>query len=59
MMPRLTLVLLSLLLATPLAASAQQPGRFPIVGFMGSTTAAAGGPLVAAFAARLRELGWI
>src|SRR5262245_57721589 len=26
---------------------------------MGSTTAAAGGPLIAAFATRLRELGWV
>jgi len=45
--------------AWPLAARAQQPRRQPIVGFMGSTTAAAGGPLIAAFATRLRELGWV
>jgi putative ABC transport system substrate-binding protein len=43
----------------PLAARAQKPGRLPIIGFMGSATAEAGGPLISAFAARLRELGWI
>ena len=45
--------------AWPVVARGQQPGRLPIIGFMGSTTAAAGGPLIAAFTARLRELGWV
>jgi hypothetical protein len=45
--------------AWPLAARAQQPGKMPIVGFLGTTTAAAWGPWTAAFVQRLRELGWI
>jgi putative tryptophan/tyrosine transport system substrate-binding protein len=43
----------------PLAAHAQQPVRLPTIGFMGATTPSAGGQLLAAFVARLRELGWI
>jgi putative tryptophan/tyrosine transport system substrate-binding protein len=44
--------------ACPLAASAQQPGKLPTIGFLGAT------PLiesqrVTAFVQRLRELGWI
>ena len=42
----------------PLAARAQQPGKKPTVGFLGASTPAAAGPWVAAFAQRLRELGW-
>jgi putative ABC transport system substrate-binding protein len=45
--------------AWPLAARAQQPGKMPTVGFLGTTTAAAWGPWTAAFVQRLRELGWI
>jgi putative ABC transport system substrate-binding protein len=43
--------------AWPLAARAQQPA--PVVGFLGASTPAAWGSLVAAFEGRLRELGWI
>jgi putative ABC transport system substrate-binding protein len=45
--------------AWPLAARAQQPGKPPTIGFMGSTTASAGAQWVAAFVQRLRELGWL
>jgi putative tryptophan/tyrosine transport system substrate-binding protein len=45
--------------AWPFAARAQQPGKMPTVGFLGTTTAAAWGPWTAAFVQRLRELGWI
>jgi putative ABC transport system substrate-binding protein len=41
----------------PLAARAR-PGKMPTVGFLGASTPAAAGPWVAAFAQRLRELGW-
>src|SRR6476661_10020177 len=43
--------------AWPLAARAQ-PGKTPTVGFLGASTPAGAGPWVAAFAQRLRELGW-
>jgi len=43
--------------AWPLAARAQ-PSKTPIVGFLGASTPAAAGQWVAAFAQRLRELGW-
>jgi putative ABC transport system substrate-binding protein len=42
----------------PLAARAQQPGRSPTIGFVG-TTPAAWSKEVSAFAQRLREHGWI
>jgi putative tryptophan/tyrosine transport system substrate-binding protein len=45
--------------ARPLTARAQQPGKMPTIGFLGTTTAAAWGPWTAAFVQRLRELGWI
>jgi len=45
--------------AWPLAARAQQAGRLPTIGFLGSTTPAAQSQLTAAFVQRLRELGWI
>jgi putative ABC transport system substrate-binding protein len=45
--------------AWPLAAWAQQPGKLPIVGFLGSTTPTINGQWAAAFVQRLRELGWI
>ena len=43
----------------PLAVRAQQESKPPTIGFMGSTTAAAWTPYVAAFEERLRELGCI
>jgi hypothetical protein len=43
----------------PLAARAQQPGKLPTVGFLGTTTASEWSPWTAAFLQRLRELGWI
>jgi putative ABC transport system substrate-binding protein len=43
----------------PLAARAQQPGKLPTIGFLGSVSVpAAQGRWVAAFLQRLRELGW-
>ena len=45
--------------AWPLAARAQQAAMRPTIGFLGSGTPAAHGHWVAAFAQRLRELGWI
>jgi putative ABC transport system substrate-binding protein len=45
--------------AWPLAAGAQQPGKLPTVGFLGSATSATQGQWVAAFVQHLRELGWI
>src|SRR5690349_939760 len=43
----------------PLAARAQQPGKVPTIGFLGSVSVpAAQGRWVAAFLQRLRELGW-
>jgi putative ABC transport system substrate-binding protein len=45
--------------AWPLAAGAQQPGKMPIIGFLGAQTAAARSQLTAAFVQRLRELGWV
>lgn len=44
--------------AWPIAASAQQAGKLPTIGFLGAD-ASAFGPWTAAFVARLRELGWI
>jgi putative ABC transport system substrate-binding protein len=43
----------------PLAARAQQPGKLPTIGFLGTTTPSVWGPWTAAFVQRLRELGWI
>ena len=45
--------------AWPLAAGAQQPGKVPTIGFLGSGTPITAGAWVVAFAQRLRELGWI
>jgi putative tryptophan/tyrosine transport system substrate-binding protein len=42
----------------PLAARAQQPGKLPMIGFLGAT-ASIESQRVAAFVQRLRELGWI
>jgi putative ABC transport system substrate-binding protein len=44
--------------AWPLAARAQQAGKLPTIGFLG-TDAAIWTPWTAAFVGRLRELGWI
>jgi hypothetical protein len=43
----------------PLAARAQQPGKRPIVGFLGDSTPLAESERAAAFARRLHDLGWI
>ena len=43
--------------AWPLVATAQK--KVPTIGFLGASTPAAWGSLVAAFERRLRELGWI
>src|SRR5262245_17398890 len=45
--------------AWPLAARAQQAGRVPTIGLLGTTTPSAWAPWTAAFVRRLRELGWI
>src|SRR5262249_27023665 len=45
-------------LAWPLTALAQQAGKLPTIGFLGSD-ASAWSPWAAAFVKRLRELGWI
>jgi putative tryptophan/tyrosine transport system substrate-binding protein len=45
--------------AWPLAVRAQQLGKLPTIGFLGTTSAAAWSPWTAAFTQRLRELGWI
>ena len=43
----------------PFAARAQQPARPPTIGFLGATSSATANQWVAAFVARLRELGWV
>jgi putative ABC transport system substrate-binding protein len=45
--------------AWPLAARAQQAGKLPTIGYLGATTTSTQTQMVAAFAGRLRELGWI
>src|SRR6516225_3710134 len=45
--------------AWPLVARAQQPGRMPTIGFLGSATPSSWGPWITVFVQRLRELGWI
>ena len=45
--------------AWPRAARAQQPGKLPTIGFLGSTTASIASQWVVVFVQRLRELGWI
>jgi|SRR5579864_173844 len=44
--------------AWPLAARAQQAGKLPTIGVLG-TQASVWGPWIAAFVARLHDLGWI
>src|SRR5262249_34807410 len=48
----------STVVAWPVGARAQQPGKLPTIGFLGSD-ASAWSPYTAAFVQRLRELGWI
>jgi len=55
----LTVVLALGLLAAPLAAEAQQAGRVPRIGFLGSTSPSDRPPLLDAFRQGLRELGWV
>ena len=43
----------------PLPLSAQQAGKLPTIGFLGSGTPSTHGPWFAALVQRLRELGWI
>jgi putative ABC transport system substrate-binding protein len=45
--------------AWPLAAQAQQPRKLPSIGFLGPSTPSVSSHWAAAFARRLRELGWI
>jgi putative ABC transport system substrate-binding protein len=47
------------LTAPPFASRAQQRAKPPTIGFMGVSTPAAQGHMVAALVQRLRELGWI
>ena len=43
----------------PPTANAQQPDKLPTIGFLGTATASAWRPYIAAFEQRLRELGWV
>ena len=45
--------------AWPVAARAQQAGKLPTIGFLGTASASAWSRWVPAFTQRLRELGWI
>ena len=45
--------------AWPVAVRAQQPGKLPIIGFLGANTPSVQSHWIAAFVQRLRELGWI
>ena len=45
--------------AWPLAVRAQQAGKLPTIGFLGPAAPSADTLWTAAFAHRLRELGWI
>ena len=42
----------------PLTAGAQLPGKLPVIGYLGPTTASALSQRLAAFVQRLHELGW-
>ena len=57
------LAFLGAVVAAPLACSgdalAQQPGKTPVIGFLGATTPTIWSANVAAFLGRLRELGWV
>ena len=41
------------------AAGAQQPGKLPIIGYLGPSSPENTGPNTAAFLQRLRDLGWV
>src|SRR5262249_653999 len=43
----------------PVEAWAQQPGKLPTIGFLGTTTASAQGLRTTPFVQRLHQLGWI
>src|SRR5262245_48691632 len=43
----------------PVAARAQQAGKYRTIGFLGAATPSAASQWVAALVERLRELGWI
>src|SRR5262245_38618635 len=45
--------------AWPLAARAQEVAKLPTIGLLGSSTSATMARRIAAFAQRLRDLGWI
>jgi putative tryptophan/tyrosine transport system substrate-binding protein len=45
--------------AWPLVAAAQQVGKLPTIGYLGTAGASAWAPWTAAFVQRLHELGWI
>jgi putative tryptophan/tyrosine transport system substrate-binding protein len=45
--------------AWPLAARAQQAGKLPTIGYLGSGTPSTDSQWLAAFVQRLRELGWV
>jgi putative tryptophan/tyrosine transport system substrate-binding protein len=45
--------------AWPMAARAQQAGKVPTIGFLGSSSASGWSPWTAAFVQRLEALGWI
>src|SRR5262249_45336119 len=45
--------------ALPLVARAQQPGKLPTIGYLGSASPSTQASRAAAFVQRLRELGWI
>jgi putative tryptophan/tyrosine transport system substrate-binding protein len=45
--------------AWPLAARAEQAGKLPKIGFLGSGSASSWSPWTAAFVQRLNELGWV
>jgi putative tryptophan/tyrosine transport system substrate-binding protein len=49
----------SALVASPLAARAQQAKKPPTIGFLGATSAVVWNSFVGAFLQRMRELGWI
>jgi putative ABC transport system substrate-binding protein len=53
------ITLLTGLAAWPLETRAQQPGKLPTIGFLGTTSASAWTPWTAAFVDRLGQLGWI
>src|SRR5688500_12371620 len=45
--------------AWPRTARAQQPGKLPTIGFVGTTSQSAWSSWTSAFEQRLREFGWI